>query len=478
MIPKIHARGSSFKGAAAYLLHDKDRATTSERVAWTETRNLATEDPQVGWRVMAATALDQARLKAEAGVKNTGRKSDKHVLHITLSWHPDETPGRAEMRAAADGAIEALGAGGRQALLVVHDDEPQPHIHLLINRVSPSDGRHLSSSKEKLKLSAWAEAWERDGGRIWCEERVVNNALRAQGQYVRGVKDVARHVLEAQRASAANDNDRGRAAIREQKAKDHALALKGRAMAKLHAGARAALDGAHETRKAALAKRVAREAEQARAAAVERLRPAWRSLLRDQDAERRTFAELERSFFGRIGNAARTVAEAGRHVGEGPRKTLARSFRVLADAGARKEVFLEAQERRRAALERQQGKEASEAAKVARAALMPRQAALRTAYLKERAELLQSQARAQAELKQAWRARNAERDAAFKAVRPERDVDKAPAPPRDRVATPETPEDRMKARHAKRIAFLKATRAKTHEQDNGRKPDRGRDEGR
>ena len=41
MVPRLHAKGTSFKGASAYLLHDK-AASTSERVAWTDTRNLAT----------------------------------------------------------------------------------------------------------------------------------------------------------------------------------------------------------------------------------------------------------------------------------------------------------------------------------------------------------------------------------------------------------------------------------------------------
>ncbi|MEM6275369.1 MAG: relaxase/mobilization nuclease domain-containing protein [Pseudomonadota bacterium] len=480
MVPKLHAKGSSFKGAAAYVLHDKGRASTSERVAWAETRNLATGDPDLGWRLMAATALDQARLKAEAGVKNTGRKSDKHVLHLTLSWHPDETPGDEEMLRAAAGAIEALGAGDRQALIVAHNDEPQPHVHVLINRVSPIDGRHLPSSKEKLKLSAWAEAWERESGVILCEERVLNNALRAQGQYVRGAKDIARHVFEAQQAAAANDNDRGRAVVREQAAKDHALALKGRNMAAMHAKARADLDVAHTARKAALAKRMAREAEQARAAAVERLRPALRTLLRDQDAERQTFAELERSFFGRAGNAARVLAEASKRLGDGPRQALSRSFRILTDAGARKEALLKAQESRRSALERQQASEAMAAAKAAREALRPRHEVLRATWFQERAELQAAQAAELAQLKQAWKARTAERTLAFEALARERPAPRPEKPGRDqdRNATPPPAEDRMRARHQRRIEFLKASREKTDEQDNAKGPDRGRDEGR
>ena len=39
MIAQIAARGTSFKGAGLYYLHDK-KADTSERVAWTQTRNI------------------------------------------------------------------------------------------------------------------------------------------------------------------------------------------------------------------------------------------------------------------------------------------------------------------------------------------------------------------------------------------------------------------------------------------------------
>ncbi|HWE03570.1 MAG TPA: hypothetical protein VG326_14285 [Tepidisphaeraceae bacterium] len=63
MVPTVTATGSSFKGAAAYYLHDKD-ADTRERVAWTHTENLLTDDAQKAWKIMAWTASHQAMLKA------------------------------------------------------------------------------------------------------------------------------------------------------------------------------------------------------------------------------------------------------------------------------------------------------------------------------------------------------------------------------------------------------------------------------
>ena len=199
MVPKIHAKGSSFKGAAAYLLHDKGCTDTAERVAWVETVNLATKNPETAWRVMAATAMDAPRLKEQAGIKKTGRQSKDAVLHVSLAWSPDQTPSRAEMTAFAQRALAALKAEDRQAMIIAHSDEKHPHTHLLVNRVSPADGRLLSSSKEKAALAALALAYEKEGGTIYCKEREANAKRREQGEYVRGEKDMPREEVETLR---------------------------------------------------------------------------------------------------------------------------------------------------------------------------------------------------------------------------------------------------------------------------------------
>ena len=61
MVPNVTPTGSSFKGASLYYLHDKKQEgererLTGERVEWTSTRNLATDDPDMAFRVMRATA--------------------------------------------------------------------------------------------------------------------------------------------------------------------------------------------------------------------------------------------------------------------------------------------------------------------------------------------------------------------------------------------------------------------------------------
>ncbi len=160
MIARLAARGTSFKGAGAYYLHDKD-ASTAERVAWTETINLGTQDPGRALKVMAGTALDQAALKAAAGIKASGRSSDQVVQTYSLSWHPDERPSQATMLQAARESLVVLGIADRQALIVCHRDQRHPHLHLIVNRVSPADGRLNATGRQQLKLSRWAEDWER-----------------------------------------------------------------------------------------------------------------------------------------------------------------------------------------------------------------------------------------------------------------------------------------------------------------------------
>ena len=354
MIPKLHKKGTSFRGAALYLLHDKE-ASTSDRVASTETRNLATKNPEAAWRVMAATALDQSRLKSEAGIKTTGRKSKDSVLHLTLSWHPDEAEEltRDEMTAAADGALKALKAEGHQALYVIHDDEPQPHIHIVVNRISPTDGRMLSSSKEKLALSKWAQTYEKDRGTIYCEERVLNNAARARGQYVRGQKDVPRHIFEQQ---ASNDNEPWVVKLRqEQQAKDLEVRRKQIAQKSRHSDEWIALGTEHAAGKAELDKKLRRETTIATQAAGEPFIARHAHLEHELYEERVAFAKREETLWGKGLNMLKSIDWAGL-MREGRRgSAIKEAFGLLAGReGARSESLRRAQVRRIIELEKEE----------------------------------------------------------------------------------------------------------------------------
>ena len=142
---------------------------SAERVEWTETRNLATSEGERVGRIMAATAEASPELKCLAGVAATGRKLEK--------------PDRQEMRRAAQESLKALGMERHQALVVSHRDG-QPHVHVIANRVDPESGKAAGLNRSKLKLSKWAEEYERGQGKIRCPQRERNNARRGQGKRV------------------------------------------------------------------------------------------------------------------------------------------------------------------------------------------------------------------------------------------------------------------------------------------------------
>jgi hypothetical protein len=180
VIPAIASSGRSFKGAAAYYLHDKD-AQTRERVAWTHAENLPTRDPDRAVKVMAFTALHQAELKQQAGIRATGRKLEKPVFAFSLAWHPEQTPDKDHMLATAQSAVKDLGLSDYQTLYVAHNDEPQKHVHVIVNRVHPENGKAATLSKSKEKLSKWAQAYEKKHGKIYCEKRAEKHKSREQG---------------------------------------------------------------------------------------------------------------------------------------------------------------------------------------------------------------------------------------------------------------------------------------------------------
>ena len=181
--------GRSFGGVADYCLHDPrmpgeaHHPESAERVEWTETRNLATSEGERAGRIMAATAEASPELKCLAGVAATGRKLEKPVCHYSLSWAKDEKPDRQEMRRAAQESLKALGMERHQALVVSHRDG-QPHVHVIANRVDPESGKAAGLNRSKLKLSKWAEEYERGQGKIRCPQRERNNARRGQGKRV------------------------------------------------------------------------------------------------------------------------------------------------------------------------------------------------------------------------------------------------------------------------------------------------------
>lgn len=179
MVPKIHT-SRSFEEVSDYLLHDK-KARTQERVEWVELENLRLSCPEDAWKQMSRTVENANTLKAENGF-NRGRSRGNPACHLSLSWANDEQPEKDEMLSAGREVLKMLGLETHQALLVCHNDEPHPHIHILVNRVNRENGLTNSMSRSKRKLSEWAMNYELGQGQIRCETRVENNKALKEGK--------------------------------------------------------------------------------------------------------------------------------------------------------------------------------------------------------------------------------------------------------------------------------------------------------
>ncbi len=176
MVPRTSRQGSSFTGAWKYYAHDKRTAQqreagqevrTRERVAFTHTENLSgIEDDRAAVGLMIDTARQSKRC-------------EKPVYAFSLAWHPDEdAPDKARMIEAGREALKALGMQEHQALMVAHTDTAHPHVHVIVNRVHPETGKAINLYKDQEKLSAWALAYERTQGKVYCRAREFNALAR------------------------------------------------------------------------------------------------------------------------------------------------------------------------------------------------------------------------------------------------------------------------------------------------------------
>ena len=114
---------------------------------------------------------------------NQGSKTklcEKDCVHLSLGWRQGEQPTREQMEDAARGALAALGMANARAIFVCHNDEQYPHLHVVASKINPETGRAYDLKGDHLKLSTWAEKYERDfSGGIICTRREETNQLRS-----------------------------------------------------------------------------------------------------------------------------------------------------------------------------------------------------------------------------------------------------------------------------------------------------------
>jgi hypothetical protein len=160
--------GKSFKGLGQYLVHEP------KRVAWTATRNLAHDDMPSAIHEMYQTYSDAELLKELAGIRGGGNPLEKSVKHISLNWSPEQEPTKGQMMEAAEGFLKHMKWDQHQAVLVAHDDKAHDHVHIILNAVHPETGLKLDEFLERRRAEHWGLAYERENGKILCEQRLLD----------------------------------------------------------------------------------------------------------------------------------------------------------------------------------------------------------------------------------------------------------------------------------------------------------------
>ena len=182
MIPRLSSkserkdgRGQSFRDLSSYLFTGNLGKPDPDRVEWCETLNCHCSDPSQAWAEMAWTYQHADALKAASGARRGGQKNEHPVWHVSLNWRDDQKPTREQMIIAARSVMEKFGLQEHQALIVSHGDTDHAHVHLMVNTVNPFTGKTVDVSRaSQYRLSAWASAYERENGQIFCQQREEN----------------------------------------------------------------------------------------------------------------------------------------------------------------------------------------------------------------------------------------------------------------------------------------------------------------
>jgi hypothetical protein len=427
MNPVEIGTGKSFKGLAAYLLHDAGRASTAERVAWAESVNLDGADPETAWRLMAATAMNADQLKAAAGVKK-GKKAVNTAFHFALTFNPDDAPSPELQRLAVQGSLKALGLDAYQALAVAHRDTDHAHVHVMVNLIHPEtgtsaaskqDGRPAALSNSQRKLSAWAGQFEREHGLIVTEGRLANANKRGQGEQV----DARRKPRNVYERDKVETQDRRR----DYKKRDSAdqarnLAADGRDMNDRHSTEWTALKATYHARKNAAYAATGDEVRDTLKETKEGQKRAWSAISMRQRSEVEDFRRGEKTTLGRLWHGAATFREralAGDALG---------GFLAAFSQTERLAIVQRKHDRERAALNLRLRADVSEAIDAIKARAAEERAQARKAFLLDCAALRRTQQEERAAMRMQWQQHSATRRGALtkersRGDRPERSRD-------------------------------------------------------
>ena len=430
MVPNLAKRGTSFVGAAKYYLHDKRKEgeysrTTTDRIAWTQTRGVMTDDAYGAINIMRATAESQDDLKRQAGVRLTGNKSKGCVLAYSLSWSPDENGqiDKAEMLRAVDTSLKALGAQEHQAVIVAHNDEPHPHVHVILNLVNQHNGKNLPQSYTKKKLDKWAYEYRKERGEenTYCVDRTkkheaIEGRKRGQNpQFVKGTKAKYQPSSEAAICKVSDKADRVTAKVvrEQQKSKDAELSSFGKKQAQVHQSEWSEISSKYRTKKA----RNTTDARAEKKAISEEIylqgKPYYVEMLKAHRAELSAFNQREKRVLGKLNNMVEAVTHTARLGRPENGNVVTQLFSTIASKDKRQEWIKRKHEKQIRDFKKDQAQQIRQAVAKVESTYRERNKSAYEIFQVERSALITKQNREREELKARWKDRNESRKAAF-----------------------------------------------------------------
>ena len=365
MILRLLPRGTSFKGAAQYYLHDKRteeereagvQIDTDERVAWVRTINmhldhhedLDRQNRELAWKMMAHTAGKADWLKQQSGQSLSGPKAHKNVITLALSPHENEAQGmsRDDYMEQSRRVMKALGAENREAMIVFHKDTDHEHAHLMINSICPETGKALGDSYEKQRLSDLGLEIELENGKIYCPNRQANREARARGDFDQVVNTHVPYHIWQERKERADERTAAAEKIKQEtRARADAIkAAQREAFAEIREAEKQARRGFEERKKELEAQ--SRADAKARADLVfETRKPEFSELAKRQAEERKAWEAEDKKILGIAKHSLQAVrVDHGEETRRGQLRAL---FHATIDSQQRKAVFDRQQEAER-----------------------------------------------------------------------------------------------------------------------------------
>jgi hypothetical protein len=173
--------GKGITGAVRYALGEGRGAGNDNLAPGEQSRVVWIGGTGFGFAIRDGDDADLARRVMEFDALNQSsptRRCEQDAVHLSLSWRPGQTPSRQEMEEAAQGALAAMGMGNAKAVFASHNDEAHPHVHIVASKINPDTGRAYDLKGNYLRLSKWAQEWERAHGGVMCLQREGANTLR------------------------------------------------------------------------------------------------------------------------------------------------------------------------------------------------------------------------------------------------------------------------------------------------------------